>query len=111
MHKTVKVSVIVPVYNSAKYLTQCIGSILAQTLKDIEVICVDDGSVDGSGQMLDQYAARDARVKVFHQENRGYGAAMNIGLTEAKGCYIGIVESDDCIPVSYTHLTLPTNCT
>lgn len=97
MHKTVKVSVIVPVYNSAKYLTQCIGSILAQTLKDIEVICVDDGSVDGSGQMLDQYAARDARVKVFHQENRGYGAAMNIGLTEAKGCYIGIVESDDCI--------------
>lgn len=97
MQKTVKVSIVVPVYNSEKYLKQCIDSILAQTLKAIEIICVDDGSTDGSGQLLDGYASKDARVKVFHQENRGYGAAMNTGIAEAKGSYIGIVESDDCI--------------
>lgn len=93
----VKVSVIVPVYNAEKYLAQCIDSILAQTLKEIEVICVDDGSVDGSGEILDQYALLDKRVKVLHQENRGYGLAMNVGLDAATGEYVGIVESDDCI--------------
>lgn len=97
MQRMVKVSVIVPVYNSEKYLKQCIDSIRAQTLKDIEIICVDDGSTDGSGQILDGYASADARVRVLHQENRGYGAAMNAGIAEAKGRYIGIVESDDCI--------------
>lgn len=93
----VKVSVIVPVYNVEKYLAQCIDSILAQTLEEIEVICVDDGSTDGSGEILDQYALLDKRVKVLHQENRGYGSAMNAGLDAATGEYIGIVESDDCI--------------
>lgn len=97
MQKTVKVSVIVPVYNSEKYLKQCIDSILTQTLKDIEIICIDDGSTDKSGRILDRYASEDARVKVFHQENRGYGAAMNTGIAKAKGSYTGIVESDDCI--------------
>jgi len=93
----VKVSVIVPVYNAEKYLVQCLNSILAQTLKEIEVVCVDDGSTDNSGAILDQYTLRDERIKVFHRENRGYGSAMNVGLDAATGEYVGIVESDDCI--------------
>ena len=93
----VKVSVIVPVYNAEKYLAQCLDSILAQTLREIEVICVDDGSTDSSGKILDQYAMQDKRVKVLHRENRGYGAAMNAGLDTAAGEYVGIVESDDSI--------------
>ena len=92
-----KVSVIVPVYNVAAYLPQCLDSILKQTLEDIEVICVDDGSADGSGEILDRYAGQDQRIKVFHKENRGYGAAMNMGLGVSKGEFVGIVESDDCI--------------
>lgn len=93
----VKVSVIVPVYNAEKYLAQCMESILAQTLKEIEVVCVNDGSTDRSGEILARYAMQDGRVKVLHQENRGYGAAMNAGLDAADGVYVGIVESDDCI--------------
>lgn len=93
----VKVSVLVPVYNAEKYLAQCLDSILSQTLYEIEVVCVDDGSVDGSGEILDRYARQDIRVKVLHRENRGYGAAMNAGLDAAAGEYVGIVESDDCI--------------
>ena len=93
----IKVSVIVPVYNAEKYLAQCLDSILAQTLREIEVICVDDGSTDNSGKILDQYAMQDKRMKVLHREDRGYGAAMNAGLDAAAGEYVGIVESDDCI--------------
>ena len=92
-----KVSVIVPVYNVGKYLQQCLDSILVQTLQDIEVICVDDGSTDSSGKILDQYVLEDKRVKALHRKNAGYGAAMNAGLDAAQGEYIGIVESDDCI--------------
>lgn len=92
-----KVSVIIPVHNVEKYLRQCLDSILAQTLEDIELICVDDGSTDSSGIILDQYAVRDERIKVLHRSNAGYGAAMNTGLDLAQGEYIGIVESDDCI--------------
>lgn len=93
----IKVSVIVPVYNAEKYLAQCLDSILVQTLKEIEVICVDDGSTDSSGKILDQYADQDKRVKVLHRENLGYGVAMNVGMDAASGEYVGIVESDDCI--------------
>lgn len=92
-----KVSVIVPVYNVKYYLEQCLDSILNQTLKDIEVICVDDGSTDGSSEILDRYVHMDRRIKVLHRENKGYGSAMNMGLDTATGEYIGIVESDDCI--------------
>ena len=92
-----KVSVIVPVYNVEKYLVQCMESILSQTLDDIEILCIDDGSTDSSGMILDRYAEEDERVKVFHRSNAGYGAAMNVGLDAATGEYIGIVESDDCI--------------
>ena len=99
-----KVSVIVPVYNVEKYLSSCIDSILQQTLQDIEVICVDDGSTDSSGSILDTYALRDSRVRVLHRDNAGYGAAMNAGLDLARGEYIGIVESDDCILPEMYHV-------
>lgn len=93
----VKVSVVVPVYNSEKYLVQCLDSICGQTLREIEIICVDDGSTDQSSVILDDYAGQDERIKVIHKSNAGYGAAMNTGIDVAKGEYIGIVESDDCI--------------
>lgn len=100
-----KVSIIIPVYNVKRYLQPCVDSVLAQTLQDIEVICVDDGSSDGSDKILDDYAKRDARVKVIHKENAGYGVAMNTGIRAATGEYIGIVESDDVVlPNMYEEL-------
>jgi len=93
----IKVSIIVPVYNVEQYLPACLNSILAQTLDDIEVICVDDGSTDQSSAILDNYAQKDSRLHVIHKENRGYGHSMNVGIDAASGEYIGIVESDDCI--------------
>lgn len=92
-----KISVIVPVYNVENYLGQCINSIRNQTLTDLEIICIDDGSTDASGRMLDTYAQEDRRIKVVHKENTGYGHTMNVGLDIARGEYIGIVESDDFI--------------
>ena len=92
-----KISVIIPVYNVEKYLRECLDSVVNQTLKDIEIICVDDGSTDSSGRILDEYASKDDRIKVLHKENGGYGKAMNIGIDNATGEYIGIVEPDDFI--------------
>ena len=80
-----KVSVIVPVYNVESYLPVCMDSILAQTLKDIEIICVDDGSTDKSPAILDEYGAKDPRVRVLHKENEGYGKAVNTGIEAAAG--------------------------
>lgn len=100
-----KVSIVVPVYNVEQYLCQCLDSIVAQTMKDIEIICVDDGSTDLSGEIIDRYAELDDRIKVFHKNNAGYGAAMNAGIKLATGDYIGIVESDDKIePKMYESL-------
>lgn len=95
--EVIKVSVIVPIYNVKKYLRKCLDSILEQTFTDLEIICVDDGSTDGSGELLDEYVRRDERIRVIHKENTGYGHSMNVGLNAAKGEYIGIVESDDSI--------------
>lgn len=94
----VKVSVIVPIYNVEKYLAECIESLCAQTLKDIEIILVDDGSPDNSGAICDKYAAKDARIKVIHKENGGVSAARNDGLAIATGDYVIFVDSDDYIP-------------
>ena len=91
----VKVSVLVPCYNVEKYIKQCLDSIVCQTLRDIEIICINDGSTDSTLSILRQYERQDARVKVITKENSGYGASMNIGLNEAQGEFIGIVESDD----------------
>lgn len=92
-----KVSVIVPVYGVEKYLRQCVGSILAQTLKEIEIILVDDGSQDRCPEMVDEYARQDSRVVAIHQENSGYGRAVNHGIERARGEYVGIIEPDDWI--------------
>jgi glycosyltransferase involved in cell wall biosynthesis len=92
-----KVSVVIPVYNAERYLREALESVLAQTLGDIEVICVDDGSTDGSPQILAGFAARDPRVRVLTKPNAGYGAAMNDGIDAARGEYIGVVEADDYI--------------
>lgn len=90
-----KVSIIVPIYNVEKYLRECIDSIVNQTLKEIQIILVDDGSPDGCPAICDEYAAKDNRIKVIHKQNGGYGSAINRGLLEASGEYVGIIESDD----------------
>lgn len=97
MNNLPKISVVIPVYNVERFLRQCLDSAVNQTLKEIEIICVDDGSTDGSGKILDEYAAQDNRVRVIHKENAGYGSAMNIGLDNATGEYFAILESDDFI--------------
>ena len=90
-------SVIVPVYNTDRFLGQCIDSILSQTHTDFEVILVDDGSTDNSGKICDQYAERDQRIKVIHQPNQGVSAARNAALDIAEGEFLGFVDSDDWI--------------
>lgn len=95
-----KVSVVIPVYNVERYLEQCLDSVQNQTLKDIEIICVDDGSTDLSGVILDSYAEKDSRFRVIHKQNEGYGKAMNVGIGMASAPYVGIVESDDFIALN-----------
>lgn len=92
-----KVSIVIPVYNVQKYLRECLDSVKNQTLSDIEVICVDDGSTDSSGAILDEYAKEDNRFQVIHKKNEGYGKAMNVGMAAATGKYTAIVESDDMV--------------
>ena len=93
----VKVSVIIPIYNVEKYLRECLDSVVNQTLRDIEIICVNDGSPDNCGAILDEYAQRDSRIKVINKENGGYGHTCNMGLEYATGEYVAIVEPDDYI--------------
>lgn len=95
-----KVSVIVPIYNVENYLGKCIESIINQTLKDIEIILVNDGSTDNSGIIAEDYAKLDKRIKVIHQENAGQGQARNMGISISNGEYIGFIDSDDWIDVN-----------
>lgn len=95
MNNRVCVSVLVPIYNVEKYLIQCLDSLCAQTLRDIEFICINDGSTDNSGKILEKYEKKDSRFKIITKSNSGYGDSMNRGLDVATGEYIGIVESDD----------------
>lgn len=90
-------SVIVPVYNVAPYLKECVNSILSQTFRDFELILVDDGSTDSSGKMCDELAKEDSRIIVVHQHNQGLSAARNTGIGMAKGEYLAFVDSDDYI--------------
>ncbi|QOS67187.1 glycosyltransferase family 2 protein [Eggerthella guodeyinii] len=93
------VSIVVPVYNVERYLRECLDSLRAQTLEDIEIVCVDDGSTDGSLAILREYEAEDPRFKVITKPNAGYGHTMNCGFAVARAPYIGILESDDfCKP-------------
>lgn len=94
---TPKVSIIMPIYNASKFLDQSIQCLIGQTLKDIEIVCVNDGSKDNSLSIMRKYANEDARIKIIDKENAGYGNAMNQGLKIATGKYIGILEPDDYI--------------
>lgn len=99
------VSVVVPIYKVERYLRQCVDSILNQTLQNLEVILVDDGSPDGCPAIVDEYAEKDSRVVAVHQPNGGYGKAVNHGISLARAPYIGIIESDDWIePTMYEKL-------
>lgn len=96
-----KYSIIVPVYNVERYISRCIDSILKQTIQDFELILIDDGSPDNSGNICDEYAQLDNRIVVVHQENKGVSAARNKGLDIAKGKYIVFVDSDDEVTSDY----------
>ncbi len=98
------ISVIIPVYNAAAYLPRCLESIFAQSYKNLEVVCVNDGSTDDSAEVLSDFAARDNRLRIFSQENRGAAAARNVGIKEAKGEYVSFVDADDyLLPGLYEH--------
>ena len=93
----VKISVIMPIYNAEKYLKEAMNSIINQTFKDIEIICVNDGSTDNSLNILYEYASKDDRIKIIDKENQGYGATVNRGFSVAKGDYVAIFEPDDIL--------------
>lgn len=97
----IKVSVIVPIYNSEKYLRTCLNSIIHQTLKEIEIILVDDGSTDNSSEIYNEYLKNDNRIIVIKQTNQKQGAARNRGIEIAKGKYIGFVDADDYIDLNF----------
>lgn len=97
MSNNIKVSVIMPFLNSIEYLKECMDSVVNQTLKEIEIICVDAGSDDGTLELLEKYAKKDKRIKIINSDKKSYGYQINLGLNAAKGEYFGIVESDDYI--------------
>lgn len=105
MNRTPLITVIVPVYNILDYLPRCVHSIMAQTYGNLEVILVDDGSTDGTGELCDKLAQEDNRIRVYHKENGGSSSARNLALEKARGEYVGFVDSDDYIgPDMYRRL-------
>ena len=90
-------SVIIPIYNTKEYLPRCLDSILDQTYPSLEIICVDDGSTDGSAELLDDYATKDSRIQVLHKSNGGPSSARKAGLSHATGIYTTFVDSDDWV--------------
>lgn len=100
-----RISIIIPVYNTGKYLNRCVGSLVSQTYKDLDIIIVDDGSGPETSEICDQLAQTDSRIRVFHKYNEGVSVARNYGLSQAIGDYIGFVDSDDWInPDMYERL-------
>jgi len=95
-----KISIVIPVYNVEKYLRECLNSVINQTLQDIEIICIDDGSTDSSLQILQEYAQNDSRINIIKNYNQGVAISRNIGINEAKGEYICFIDSDDYYPSS-----------
>ncbi|MCF0190319.1 MAG: glycosyltransferase family 2 protein [Marinilabiliaceae bacterium] len=100
------ISVIIPVYNVAFYLRRCLDSLLCQTYTDFELLLVDDGSDDGSGAICDEYASRDARIRVVHKENGGASSARNVAIDIAEGSYIVFVDADDAVVPDYLKIML-----
>lgn len=103
-HDEPGVSIIVPVYNTKQYLSRCIDSIMSQRFTDFELLLIDDGSTDGSGDICDAYAEKDNRVRVFHKENGGASSARNVGLENAIGDWVTFVDSDDYVLDDYLSL-------
>ena len=99
--KKVKVSIVIPVYNATKYLAKCLDSVINQSYKDIEIVLVNDGSTDNSGQICDSYAKKDKRIIVFHQNNTGVSIARNNGINNSHGEYVIFIDSDDLIHPEY----------
>ena len=95
-----KVSVIIPVYNVEDYLRECLDSVINQTLKDIEIICIDDGSTDNSLEILKEYAQRDNRIFIIDRENRGVGKSRNEGIEKANGEFVCFIDPDDLYPTN-----------
>ena len=95
------VSIVVPVYNVEPYINKFLESVLNQTYKNLEIICINDGSTDGSGDILDEFAAKDSRLAIIHQSNAGCAIARNIGLDHATGDYIGFVDPDDWVELNF----------
>ena len=100
MPENIKLSVVIPVYNAEKHLRQCLDSVANQTLRELEILCIDDGSSDSSGQILDEYAARDSRFVVIHQANAGQSVARNLGLDTARGEFIAFLDADDWLELN-----------
>lgn len=99
------ISIIVPIYNIKEYLPRCVHSITAQTYKNLEILLIDDGSTDGTGDLCEELAGEDDRIRVFHKENGGSSSARNLGIAKARGEYLGFVDSDDYIDSHmYEHL-------
>lgn len=94
-NNSIKISVIIPVYNVEKYLAKCLDSVLNQTLKEIEVICINDGSTDNSLEILEEYSKKDSRLKIISQENQGISVARNAGFDISNGEYVAFIDSDD----------------
>ena len=92
-----KISIIVPIYNMEQYLERCVDSILSQTYKNFEVILVNDGSTDNSGNICDDYAKKDQRIKVIHKKNGGISSARNAGIKLSKGQWLLFIDRDDCV--------------
>ena len=103
-----KISIIIPCYKVEQYLPKCLTSLQAQTFQDWEAICVDDGSPDNSGKILDEYACKDSRIKVIHQKNSGVSSARNKGIDNATGEYIGFIDPDDWIEYNYYQTLIDT---
>lgn len=103
-----KVSIVIPVYNTEKFLARCLNSVLAQSMPDIDVLCINDGSTDGSSAILKEYAAKDNRIKVISQENKGQSAARNLALRMVSGEYVFFLDSDDFIHPQTLEILLKT---
>ncbi|WP_049945249.1 glycosyltransferase family 2 protein [Butyrivibrio sp. AC2005] len=101
MKENYLVSIVIPIFNVEKYVSECLDSVLAQTYKKLEIIAIDDGSTDDSGKICDKYASMDNRIRVIHNTNGGVAAARNCGLDESHGEYIAFVDSDDIVAENY----------
>ena len=95
------ISVVVPIYNTSIYLSKCLESLINQTYKDIEIICINDGSTDNSLEILNKFQKKDNRIKIITQENQGLSAARNKGIVEANGEYISFIDSDDWVDLDF----------